>query len=81
MINLHHEIDDHKSLLDEAYRVLKSGSKIFIVDWKKVKTPQGPPINIRFETDKVKEQLITANFKNIQIHNDFNNYFMVIAEK
>jgi len=80
-INLHHEIDDHNSLLNEAFRILKSGCKIFIVDWKKIKTENGPPLNIRFKTEEVKEQLIEAGFKNIQISNDFTNYFLVIAEK
>ncbi len=35
MINLHHELSDEIALLKECYRILASGGKIAICDWKK----------------------------------------------
>lgn len=37
MITVHHELMDPEKLLKEAYRLLKSGGKIAIIDWKKKK--------------------------------------------
>ena len=34
-INLHHELDNPALILAEAFRILKPGGSVFIVDWKK----------------------------------------------
>ncbi|MFP4548791.1 MAG: class I SAM-dependent methyltransferase [Fidelibacterota bacterium] len=81
MINLHHEIENHKKLLSEIYRVLNPSGKLFIVDWKKQVMDQGPPIHIRFEIDEVRAQLEEAGFSRINLNDSFPNHFFVIAEK
>jgi ubiquinone/menaquinone biosynthesis C-methylase UbiE len=45
----------HKEILTEAYRVLKPDGIIVIVDWKKEKTPFGPPVEERVPLEKIKE--------------------------
>ena len=81
MINLHHEIDDPEKLLKESSRLLKSGGKIFIVDWEKEDMAVGPPTHIRYLPEKVEEELLNSGFNNIKIYNDLPKHFLVIGEK
>ena len=81
MINLHHEIDDPRVTLKECYRILKPKGKIAISDWKKKHTNYGPPFEIRYQAEKVKEQLLEAGFTNSIIFNELEDNFLIIAEK
>ena len=80
MINLHHEIDNHRKLLKQANALLKKSRKILIVDWKKAEMEQGPSIDIRFTIDEVKEQLTESGFANLQSF-ELTKHFVVIGEK
>jgi ubiquinone/menaquinone biosynthesis C-methylase UbiE len=81
MINLHHELDRPGKTLKECYRLLKAKGKIAISDWKKEKTDHGPPLEIRYTPDEVKEQLHGTGFVNISIHTGLTANYVVIAEK
>jgi len=81
MINLHHELDNPETLLEESFRVLKRNGVILIVDWKKEDMPEGPPTHIRCSPERVKEQLLNAAFKNVAIFDDMSKHFLVIADK
>ncbi len=69
MIMLHHELDDPLLMLQEAKRLLKSGGKIMIVDWKKEEMPVGPPLELRIEADVIEDQLRQTGFSDIVQHN------------
>jgi len=81
MINLHHELDKPVKMLKECYRLLQTGGKIAIIDWKKEKMPIGPPFEIRCTTEEVKQQLRESAFSNIKIIDVFSKNLMLIAEK
>ena len=81
MMNLHHELDNADKILKESLRLLKTGGKIFITDWKKEDMPQGPPIGIRCLPEDVSKELQNAGFKDIMIHNGMPNQFFIVAEK
>ena len=81
MVNLHHELEKPFLILEEAFRILKPGGKIFIVDWKKKDISEGPPAKIRYLPEKVKEQLVNAGFKNVNIHNELKKHFLVVGVK
>ena len=81
MVNLHHELDSPDGTLKECHRLLKSKGTIAISDWKKEKTDHGPSIELRYNPNEVKEQLVAAGFNNISIHIGFPNNFLIIAEK
>ncbi len=47
LANIFHELDHPAQLLGEIQRVHKPGGKIFLLDWKPVETPTGPPLDHR----------------------------------
>jgi ubiquinone/menaquinone biosynthesis C-methylase UbiE len=79
-INLHHELENPTLTVNEAYRILKPGGRIFIVDYKK-ESLKGPPVQIRCSSEQVKKQLEDSRFKNINIFNDLPSHFLIIGEK
>lgn len=81
MINLHHELLDEMSMLKECYRILASGGKIAICDWRKKQTPKGPPLEIRYEPEEVKSQLAASGFRNISIFEGLVNNWLVVGQK
>ncbi len=81
MICLHHELDSPVLTLKEAYRVLKPGGKIFIVDWKKENMTEGPPLQIRFFPEQVKKQMMNCGFKSLKIFNELSKHFLLTGEK
>lgn len=81
MIALHHELDSPELILDEAYRLLKPGGKVLIVDWKKEEMPQGPPLTIRCRPETIENQLRKSYFDEIQISNELSKHFVIVARK
>ncbi len=58
LANIFHELDHPAQLLSEIQRVLKPDGKIFLLDWKPVETPTGPPLDHR-----ISEQDVTTSVK------------------
>ena len=81
MINLYHELDHPDSMLLEVLRLLKAQGKVVIVDWKKQKTPHGPPIATRKTTQEVQEQLIRAGFVDVTVDDSLTQHFILSGRK
>lgn len=81
MVNLHHELDDPIKILRESSRLLKPNGKILISDWRKEESDRGPSIDIRSSTDIVEKQLIETGFREITIHTNFPNNFLIIGKR
>ena len=81
MIALHHELEDSSQMLSEAYRMLKSGGIIFIVDWKKKDMPEGPPVAIRCVPEEVGDQLTASGFDDVVIYDALPKHFLVTGKK
>jgi ubiquinone/menaquinone biosynthesis C-methylase UbiE len=79
-IHLHHELDNPVKTLEECRRLLKTGAKIVISDWKKTKTEHGPPLEIRCEPKEVEKHLTDAGFSNVEIYTELKNDFLITAE-
>ncbi len=62
--NILHEIGQGKdALLKNAYRVLKSGGKVAVVEWKKELSPIGPPLEHRIDQEAAEVLLMKAGFR------------------
>jgi ubiquinone/menaquinone biosynthesis C-methylase UbiE len=68
MMNLHHELEDAAAILGEAFRLLKPGGMVMVMDWKKGETPSGPPQSIRVAEDEIAADLERAGFGGIRRH-------------
>jgi len=81
MINLHHELDEQKTIVKESFRILKDNSAIVIVDYKRENMSEGPPVHIRCSPEQVRDQLLGVGFKNVRIFTELPKHFLVVAEK
>ncbi|GAC1412972.1 MAG: hypothetical protein NVSMB66_3700 [Candidatus Doudnabacteria bacterium] len=52
-----------KNVLKETYRVLKTGGKVLVIEWKKEKLPFGPNINNRLASHQVGDMLSNSGFR------------------
>lgn len=79
-INTLHEFDDKNIMIREIRRVIKRGGRLMIVDFKKLDTGFGPPVNIRIsEASAVRlftaHGLVLVNEKDLPCH-----YLLVFAK-
>jgi len=81
MTNLHHELEDASLVVQEAYRLLKPGGEVFIIDWKKEDMPQGPPVEIRCFPEQVARQLEESGFVNVNSFDEMSKHFLVVGIK
>ncbi len=66
LANLWHEIEDRAGVLLEARRVLKSGGRIIILDWRTdVESPAGPPLAHRIAPSVALGELRLAGFERL----------------
>jgi ubiquinone/menaquinone biosynthesis C-methylase UbiE len=81
MINLHHELDDPQKTIAEAFRLLKPGGAVFVVDWKKKEMPEGPPEKIRYRPETVREQLEQGGFRHLSVYDELPKHFLVVGKR
>lgn len=63
-------------------RGLKPGGKLLIVDFKKKRTPVGPPVEIRTDLHTAEEALYQAGFRNIFANDTALDYqYIITAQK
>jgi len=63
LINILFQSHKDDLVIKEAYRLLKIGGKLIIIDWKRVSTPFGPPMADRTKPEEIKGFAQTAGFK------------------
>jgi len=81
MINLHHELEEPQKVLREALRLLRRGGKLLIIDWKKEKTPEGPPLEIRVTEETIESQMLKAGFKDVTKYPVLPYHYFLVGEK
>ena len=53
MVNVFHELPDHRQAVAEMLRVLRPGGHVHVVDHQKVDSPSGPPLQDRLSPAEV----------------------------
>lgn len=80
MITLHHELDQPVELMRECHRVLKSGGRLLVADWKK-EAEMGPPRGHRIDASVAISHLEMAGFKEIAAFDGSKSLFCIGAAK
>jgi len=62
LANIYHELDHHQEFFTELHRVLKPSGKLFIIDWKPVESPTGPPMDHRIPESEVIREVENFGF-------------------
>ena len=58
--NVLFQSDRNDLILKESYRLLKSGSKLIVIDWLKTGAPFGPPVGDRIDSATIKKFALGA---------------------
>ncbi len=62
LVNVLHELEGNQTLR-EAYRILRPGGHLILIDWKKIKMDFGPPYTIRISERDAKGRCADVGFK------------------
>ncbi|WP_297425333.1 class I SAM-dependent methyltransferase [Clostridium sp.] len=76
-----HEAYDIEEFLNEIKRIISPEGKIAIVEWKKIDSDFGPPIDQRLDRMDLVKILDTLGFINITTLDIGDNFYGVIAQK
>jgi ubiquinone/menaquinone biosynthesis C-methylase UbiE len=61
--NVLHQIKNRKNLLAQAYRALKTGGKLLVIDWNDKPGPIGPKAGMRVAEDEVEKFLVQSGLR------------------
>lgn len=68
-----HELDDRSNYLAELKRITKPAGSLAIIDWAKVDSPMGPPVDHRVDIKEAIREIAAAGFR-IESHGALNPY-------
>jgi len=80
-VNTFHEFEAPLAILYEVSRILRRGGKVFLVDWKPIETPMGPPLEERVPVERIREALRAAGFASVREHGLYRFHNVVEATK
>lgn len=82
IVNTFMYIGNRIEYLRTLQKGMSNGGKLIIVDFKKKRTPIGPPSEMRLPIHEVEEALYTAGYKNVETNDTALDYqYFVMAEK
>jgi ubiquinone/menaquinone biosynthesis C-methylase UbiE len=82
LANVWHELDGHGAVLDEAKRVIRSGGRIAILDWRTdVSRPPGPPLEHRVPVQSVTAALTRDGWLAVAARNTGVHNYLAIATR
>jgi ubiquinone/menaquinone biosynthesis C-methylase UbiE len=77
-----HHIEGHAKYLALLKRMLKPGGQVIMVDFKKVKTPVGPPMGLRIDRADLVREMETNGFRLAEEHTFLEHqYFLIFTVK
>jgi ubiquinone/menaquinone biosynthesis C-methylase UbiE len=82
MVALYHELDDPEASLVEARRLLHSGGRLLIVDWRREEgATMGPPLAHRVAVGVIMEAVREAGFCDVASHEVLADFSAVTATR
>ena len=82
VVNTYTYLKDRVQYLQSLRENLKPGGKLVIIDFKKKRTPVGPPQNIRMPLYVVEEELYQAGFEYVHTNDTYLDFqYILTAEK
>ncbi|MCX8153529.1 MAG: hypothetical protein N3E52_03740 [Candidatus Bathyarchaeota archaeon] len=75
-----HDFNDPAKVLRNAKQMLKHGSELVNVDWKKKPTVFGPSVQIRFSEEQAASLIKAAGFRIESIRNVGRDYYIITAQ-
>lgn len=79
LANTFHELEDPVAFLQEIRRILKPQGRLFVIDWKPIETPMGPPVSERVPLEEILEALQAAGFEHLHEHKIYPYHHVVEA--
>lgn len=76
-----HEADEKENFLSEIKRIISPEGKIAIVEWEKISSELGPPIEHRLDRIYLTKMLDSLGFSNISTIDIGENFYGIIAQK
>jgi ubiquinone/menaquinone biosynthesis C-methylase UbiE len=61
--NILHEVKEKDPLIKNIYRILKTGGRVVVVEWKRTATPFGPPLEKRVDQQKLEIMLMGSGLR------------------
>jgi ubiquinone/menaquinone biosynthesis C-methylase UbiE len=74
-----HDFEEPEKVLDNARRMLKPKGRLVNLDWKKVPTERGPPLEKRFSEQKASKLIEGAGFAIKSVQDIEGRYYMILA--
>jgi len=81
IVNTYHHIENRYDYFRDVWRGIKPGGQLIVVDFKKEKTPNGPPVEMRIAGFKVMRELQKAGFIKVVIDIKTLDYQYLITAK
>jgi SAM-dependent methyltransferase len=82
IVNTYIYIPDRVNYVKNLMKGLSDNGKLLIVDFKKKRTPVGPPRSVRIPLYKVEEELYKAGYSSVKTFDTMLDYqYVLIAEK
>jgi ubiquinone/menaquinone biosynthesis C-methylase UbiE len=76
-----HEVDRPAELLAEAFRLLRPGGRVLVVEWKAQLSSPGPPQELRLSREKVEGLFHKTCLHNLEYTDWSRNYYIVLGDK
>jgi ubiquinone/menaquinone biosynthesis C-methylase UbiE len=79
--NVLHETENLREFLEQVKKIISSKGKIAIVDWKKINSEDGPPLEHRLDKLELLKLLKNLGFSNIDSVDIGENFYGITATK
>ena len=79
MVDVYHHIEHRQDYFRKVREGLKTGGKLVVIDFKKIETPDGPPVSMRIEPQQVQSELAAAGFKTFSVDSTLLPYQYIVT--